>query len=428
MASDGTIHYDTASIAAQLQALAAGQVLTDKLTYAIQLGNGTLSWATTIVQFTGTNDKPVITSGPQTGAVVEDAPTTPDLTDSLNAAGTIAFNDVDLIDGHTASFAATAGETALGTFSLDSVSEAAGAAAGSVQWHYALNNAAAQYLAAGQSVVEHYTVTVDDGHGGTATQVVAVTINGTNDKPVITSGPQTGAVVEDAPTTPDLTVSLNAAGTIAFNDVDLIDGHTASFAATAGETALGTFSLDSVSEAAGAAAGSVQWHYALNAAAAQYLAAGQSVVEHYTVTVDDGHGGTVEQLVTVTIHGTNDDPTITVAGTDADGAVTEDTTAPTLSDTGTIAFNDIDLIDTHTTSVAPDAGNTLGGTLTMGAVSEDGATQPGTVGWTYEVANAATQYLAAGETATEKFTVTVDDGHGGTVEQLVTVTIHGTND
>ena len=99
-----------------------------------------------------------------------------------------------------------------------------------------------------------------------------------------------------------------------------------------------------------------------------------------------------------------------------------------LSDTGTIAFNDIDLIDGHTTNVAADAGNTLGGTLTMGPVSESALTAPGTVGWTYEVANSAAQYLAAGETATEKFTVTIDDGHGGTASQAVTVTITGTND
>ena len=88
------------------------------------------------------------------------------------------------------------------------------------------------------------------------------------------------------------------------------------------------------------------------------------------MTIDDGHGGTVSQAVTVTITGTNDDPTITVLGTNAVGEVTEDATSPLLGDTGTIAFNDIDLIDVHTTNVAADAGNTLGGTLTMGAVSE----------------------------------------------------------
>ncbi|MFD1980506.1 VCBS domain-containing protein [Mesorhizobium kowhaii] len=99
-------------------------------------------------------------------SVVEDAPTTPDSPIPSTVAPapfSHSGTTIDLSDGHTASFAPTAGETALGTFSLDTVSEAANAADGSVQWHYALNNGASQYLAAGQSVVEHYTVTVDDG-------------------------------------------------------------------------------------------------------------------------------------------------------------------------------------------------------------------------------------------------------------------------
>src|SRR5439155_642028 len=117
---------------------------------------------------------------------------------------------------------------------------------------------------------------------------------------------------------------------------------------------------------------------------------------------------------------------ITVAGTDAAGAVTEDATTPNLSDTGTIAFNYVDLTDAHTTRVTPAGSHTLGGTLTMGAVSEDATTEPGTVGWTYQVSNAATQYLAAGQTATETFTVTISDGHSGdTVAQLITApTLH----
>ena len=77
--------------------------------------------------------------------------------------------------------------------------------------------------------------------------------------------------------------------------------------------------------------------------------------------------------------------------------------------------------------MATDRG-TLGGTLTMGAVSESATTEPGTVGWTYTVADDATDYLAVGQTATEKFTVTISDGHGGTVDQAVTITVTGTNE
>src|SRR4029079_11359517 len=122
--------------------------------------------------------------------------------------------------------------------------------------------------------------------------------------------------------------------------------------------------------------------------------------------------------------------TITAAGTTATGNVTEATgvVLGNLSTTGTIAFNDVDLIDVHTTSVVAAGSNTLGRTLTMGAVSESATTEPGTVGWTYTVADNATDYLAAGQTATESFTVTIDDGHGGTVDQVVTITVTGTNE
>ncbi|WP_219684160.1 VCBS domain-containing protein [Bradyrhizobium canariense] len=51
--ADGTVHYDKGDINVQLQALATGQTLTDTFTYAIQLGNGTLSWATVTLQFNG---------------------------------------------------------------------------------------------------------------------------------------------------------------------------------------------------------------------------------------------------------------------------------------------------------------------------------------------------------------------------------------
>ena len=57
----------------------------------------------------------------------------------------------------------------------------------------------------------------------------------------------------------------------------------------------------------------------------QSLAAGQAITQVYTVTISDGHGGTVPQDVTVTITGVNDGPTITAGSTTPTGGVTEDT-------------------------------------------------------------------------------------------------------
>ncbi|HET9427063.1 MAG TPA: VCBS domain-containing protein [Allosphingosinicella sp.] len=124
--------------------------------------------------------------------------------------------------------------------------------------------------------------------------------------------------------------------------------------------------------------------------------------------------------------GTNDAPTVSAAD---NGSVVEDANDPTLSDTGTITFDDVDLSDTHAVdSVTPSGTNTLGGTLVASVTDAATGAGNGTVTWTYEVANSATQYLGAGKTATESFTIRIKDNNGGYVDQLITVTIIGTND
>ena len=56
--------------------------------------------------------------------------------------------------------------------------------------------------------------------------------------------------------------------------------------------------------------GSVTWSYDLADNQFDFLAAGEALVLTYTATVNDGQGGIVTTPVTVTIHGTNDVPTI----------------------------------------------------------------------------------------------------------------------
>jgi VCBS repeat-containing protein len=101
-----------------------------------------------------------------------------------STAGSIAFSDAETGDTHTASFV-PAGSGYFGTFSLDPVSESSGT--GAVAWHYTVNNADIQFLAQGQTLSQDYFVTIDDGHGGTVTQDVTVTLNGTNDAPTAVS-------------------------------------------------------------------------------------------------------------------------------------------------------------------------------------------------------------------------------------------------
>ena len=404
-AAGGSVGWNYTLNNAAAQYLAAGQVASETYTVTIDDAHGSTTTQNVGISITGSNDAVSITSAVQAGSMVEDAAAT--------ASGAVGFNDVDLSDTHLATFAAAANATALGTFALGPVSEAANAAGGSVGWNYTLDNAAAQYLAAGQVANETYTVTIDDAHGSTATQNVGITITGSNDAVSITSAAQAGTVNAAAST---------AAGMVSFADADLADLHSATFAAGANATALGTFALAPVNEAANAAAGTVGWTYTLSDTAAQSLSAGQVATETYTIMIDDGHGSSVAQQVVITVGGTNHPVSITSAA--QAGAMVED--APGGVANGTISFADVDLADHHVATFAASANATALGSLALAAVSESDS--GGSVGWTYTLNNAAAQHLAAGQVASETYTVTIDDAHGSTVMQDVVITITGTND
>ncbi|EJL08639.1 VCBS domain-containing protein [Pseudomonas chlororaphis] len=422
--SDGKVGYDAATLStafkAQLQALAAGASLTDSFTYAIRLGNGTLSWATAQVQFAGANDSVTMSLGAQAGTVTEDAATTPSPADSHSATGTIAFSDVDLSDTHTASFVAAQGNaTALGNFVLASVAEAADTANGTVNWTYTLDNAAAQSLAQGQTASETYVVTISDGHGSSTTQNVTITITGTNDQVQITSGMQTGDAKEDSG-------DYAASGSITFTDADLIDTHNVTV--TPGASGyLGSFTTDPLNDSIGTGSGSLGWHFAVDNAALQFLGEGQTVTQTYDVAIGDGS----VQTVTITITGTNDRPTLTIA--DTTGAMSEGNAAATLSDSGALSFADLDNIDSVTVSHTAN-GNIAwsGGTLNAGVAS---ALVTGFSvdqnSWDYS-SNQNLDFLGAGETITFSYTVVATDdsdaANAASATQIVSITITGSND
>src|SRR5262249_53922779 len=79
---------------------------------------------------------------------------------------------------------------------------------------------------------------VADGHGGTATQRVTVTINGQKDAPEIGRGTECGWVPER-----DTAETHTRSGAVAFTDADTLDTHTVTFAPQSSGY-LGTFALD----------------------------------------------------------------------------------------------------------------------------------------------------------------------------------------
>jgi VCBS repeat-containing protein len=451
---DGTVRYDSSKFGF----LADGQSLSYTIAFDVKSGTDTLHLTLTFT-VTGVNEAPTITVGPSnaaTGTVVDDVHST-----TLFTNGTLSFTDPDAMDGHSLSWAVKSGP-AIGTFAVVKIFDTTGADptipgnAGDIGWQFLADKAHLQSLAAGETETEVFTISLSDGHGGTTSQDVSVTVFGVNDAPTITGAVATGSFSELANKTQDTADRDQASGTIAFADPDLTDTHTLSqslavFAWSGGaltaaqQSALATASTLNLvkSDSTGTAAGSVAWTYSITDAALDFLAAGETLTVSYTVTIGDGHGGTTSQLVTVTITGTNDVPTIVAGSTVATGAITElvNKTGSTDQDqvSGTIAFKDVDLNDTHTVSQAAPGFTWSGGALTdaqkaaltaastLTLVKTDSTgTGTGSVAWTYKVADSAIDFLAQGETLTVTFNVTVTDNHGGSITQPLTVTIAGT--
>lgn len=286
--ANGQIGYDysEAPFAANLNALAQGQTFTDTITYSIRMANGTLSFATMTVTFTGTNDAPRITSGTQSGAVSEDG--------TLLASGRVTASDAD--NGAVLSFSGDATGT-YGSFAV----------AADGNWTYTLDNAAHQNLAEGETHTETFTVTVTDEFGATATQDVTITVTGTNDRPEITSAAATATVAEDG------TVQT-ASGTVTAQDIDNEAVLTYSAAAVGNAGDYGTFAIDSETGA---------WTFTLNnaATAVQNLTSAQSVTLVFKVTVTDEWNATDTQDVTITLNGA-DEPVVITGPTNGDDNLT----------------------------------------------------------------------------------------------------------
>src|SRR5262249_23108079 len=158
------------------------------------------------VTITGTNDAPTIVAATATGAVTEDThPTT--------ATCAITFQDLDLIDSHNIPTSPLAPSNvsisaplpgfnpatdSFGTLTLSLSEDTTDTSnLGTVGWTFTADNALLQQLAQGQVVTQTYSVTITDPFSASTSQLVTVTITGTNDAPTIVAATATGAVTED---------------------------------------------------------------------------------------------------------------------------------------------------------------------------------------------------------------------------------------
>ncbi|TCP09099.1 VCBS domain-containing protein, partial [Caldimonas thermodepolymerans] len=277
------------------------------------------------------------------------------------------------------------------------------------------------------------TYTVSDGEGGTDTATLRITVDPVNDAPVIDAGSDLEGTVIEAGIADGEPVAgtPTATGTLTATDVDLEDTLTWSVLGTP-DTTYGTFNLTADGT----------WTYTLNNAspATQGLTKGQTVTLEYQVQVSDGHGGTAQQTVTITIQGTNDAPEVnpesaTVKESGVSGGNTAEPGTPSAD--GNVLSNDSDPDDGETATLQvveaglegdPASAVTAGGTQLAGVYGTLTIHLDGTYTYTLDNTSNATQALAQGASATERFTYVVEDAQGERVSSTLTVTVNGTND
>ncbi|MGB7346412.1 MAG: DUF4347 domain-containing protein, partial [Pirellulaceae bacterium] len=260
---------------------------------------------------------------------------------------------------------------------------------------YTLNNSlsAVNNLTTGDTLTETFTYTIDDGFGLTDTATLTITINGTNDAPIVTS-----TIPNQSDVDAETGISVNTStyfsdpesGTLTFSAANLPPGLT-------------------INTTSGVITGTID-----NSA---------SVGGPYSVTItaQDPLGATVSQTITWAV--SNPGPT----ATDNDLGTTENTSLIG----NIVSDNDGNGVDND-----PD-GDTLTVTAINGSVSGVGAAVAGSGGGSFTISSTGSytfnpgtdfDYLAAGESATTTVDYTISDGEGGTDTATVTVTVTGVND
>jgi VCBS repeat-containing protein len=230
---------------------------------------------------------------------------------NLTDTGTIAFTDVDLTDVHVINPTVVASSGALGVLTASVTTDTTGSGLGGVvTWNYSVAASAVEYLAKDQTKVQQFTITLDDGHGGTFDRIIEVTITGTNDAVAINAIAPLN--LDEQTDTSLLTETIP----VAFTDVDLTDvGHTADITHVAASGAMGSFAaVDDpvlitlmttglVNKASGFSSGSLDLDFTADSTVFDYLEDADVLTLTYTLEIDDLHGGLTTSTSVVHITG-----------------------------------------------------------------------------------------------------------------------------
>jgi VCBS repeat-containing protein len=353
----------------------------DTFTYTVSDGLGGVS--TTTVSFT-------IDRAP---TVVADAPAGQALESGSAIAGNVLTNDSDK-DGDTLTVSAVQGSGAnVGNFVSGTYGQLKVNSDGS--YTYSANNTAAiDGAATGSHLTDTFSYTASDGHGGTTTTNIIVTI----DRAPTVVG-DAGAAVE----------SSSGTGNVLTNDSDR-DGDTLVVSAVNGSGAnVGNSIAGTYGHITIASNGSYTYN-ADNTAAIDGAATGSHLTDTFSYTASDGHGGTTTTNITITLDRA---PTVVAdANTALEGS----------SDSGNVLTNDSDRDgDTLAVSAVAGSGANVGNSV---ATTYGHITINGDGSYTYNADNiAAIDGAATGSHLTDTVSYTASDGHGGTTTTNIVVTL-----
>ncbi|PTP78602.1 VCBS domain-containing protein [Vibrio splendidus] len=369
---DGAWTYNLDNNNLVVQGLGQGSTATDIVT--VHSADGTAHQVT--VTINGTNDHAVITSStansPSSFFAIGTSNGSSQVTEDkdLTVSGQLNITDIDSKEAH---FSNSDLKGTLGTLHLKDNGD----------WTYDLDNKNPQVQALGQGSSTTDIITIHSADG--TPHQITITVNGTNDKAVI-SGTSAGVVTEES--------QLQTSGILTVTDVDTGEAHfaTSSTGSTDIAGSFGTLHLTDTGS----------WTYDLDNTNPTVQALGKGATATDTITVHSADG--TPHQVTITVNGTNDAATVssaTVSVAETDKAVTT---------SGTLTSTDVDNPDNTFT---PDSITGTNGDLTIDANGH----------WSF-TANSAFNQLNVGDKVEETFTVTSVDGTPSTIK----VTINGTND
>ncbi|WP_024372995.1 VCBS domain-containing protein, partial [Vibrio natriegens] len=346
---------------AAYQSLPAGQSQTLTIPVTVTDVAGATDVQNLVITVNGTNDGAVISGA---GAQLkEDSAVS--ASGELEANGQLTVQDVDSGEAAFTPITDVISDSGYGHFSLS--------ADGQWQYHADNNQPYIQQLAAGEPLTDSITVTSVDG----TTHTISVTIEGTNDAPIVAHSVASQQIDEDS-------AFQFTLPTDTFGDIDHGDTLTLSTGSLPTwlhfDAATGTFSGTPTNSDVGSTP--------------------------VTVTATDDHGAQISTTFDLTVNNVNDAPTLTPI---ASVSVDEDGQQAS----GQLIATDPDVGDTLSYSIAsPVSGLTF---------NPDGS-------WVFDPTDAAYQSLPAGQSQTLTIPVTVTDAAGATDVQNLVITVNGTND